>query len=125
MALTRGVSADPAVNVDDDLPVGVGGGLEVAGDGGVRPAGGGHDVEVEEHLGAVDRDVELPLPGHLVLDLGEVQPDRVVRPGGQPRQGVGEPTVPRVGVVAHAGGLVDGHGGRARHPAGVDVGERC
>ena len=50
-------------------------------EGDVLAAGRGEDIEVAQHRGAVDRDVEDALAGRVPVELGEVEPDRVRAPG--------------------------------------------
>src|ERR1700678_4218112 len=103
--------------LDGDRAGAAGGCGERLGDRLELAAGGGEDVEVGQHLGAVDEDVEGAVPGGGPVLLGEVQPHRVARAGGQ----AGD----RVGEVAVAVVLPDRLRGRVGDAGGADrVGDR-
>jgi hypothetical protein len=71
-SVTAGATHD-VDELQDDLPATVGDGAETLGHGDVLAAGRREDVEIAQHLGAVDRHIELALAGRAIPDLGKVQ----------------------------------------------------
>ena len=99
-AVDQGLVRRPLAEVDRDLPVAVGRGRERLHHRLVLAPRRRHDVEVRQHLRAVDAHVELPLTRIAVRRLGEVQPHRVARPRRQVPQRVAERRTP---IAYHSG----------------------
>src|SRR5260370_1031609 len=94
-----------------DLAAGVGGGGELPDHRFVHRAGRRENVEVSEHLRAIDRDVEDTLTGCCQERFSKVQAHGMGGSCGKAWK--------RVAKVAEAARLVDGHRSRISHTGGI------
>src|SRR5258708_4955903 len=74
-ATDLGLIRRAGLELDGDGSSAIGGGGEGFDDSDILAAGGGEDVEVRQHLGAVDQDVELASACSVEEDLREVEVD--------------------------------------------------